>query len=70
MQQATCPCGHVGKSKTPKWYRCGRCYYANRATGNRKRAGELRARAEKLDAEALKFEAKSAAFAAKHPVAK
>jgi len=66
LQPAVCPCGHVGKSKNPKWYRCGFCYYTASAEGNEDLADKLIARASKLRLEAEAFRARALAFRQKN----
>ena len=66
MMEATCKCGHKGKSKRPEHYQCGYCYYTGFAQGNVEQADKLEQRAQKLRIEAVKHRKTAEAFKAKH----
>ena len=66
LEEATCKCGHEGKSKHPEHYQCGYCYYTGFARGNVEQADKLEQRAQKLRVEAAKHRRTAEAFKAKH----
>ena len=67
LVEATCKCGHVGKTEYPATYACTACYYSAKFEANLDRAMVLRARADKLVQEAAEFQVRIKAFRKKHP---
>jgi hypothetical protein len=69
LVEATCRCGHIGKSRYPRSYRCSACYYGSRAASNRTKAEKLRKKAARLEQEAKVFDRRRQAFVERHPEA-
>lgn len=69
LAPAVCRCGYRGKSRRPKHYQCGYCYYMNWSIGIAARAAKLRERSAKLEREVRDARAKAAAFRKRHPEA-
>jgi hypothetical protein len=67
LQPATCDCGHEGKSRNPRHYRCTACYHESRAKSSEQRAADLLARAKRLADGAKKDRATAKAFRKRHP---
>jgi hypothetical protein len=60
--EATCRCGHKGRSQRPDLYVCSGCYYTSRAEYNERQVLKLRERADRLSAEAATFRERAAKF--------
>lgn len=57
--QATCQCGHVGKSNYPEHYRCTVCYYTAKAKGELNKAEVLESRAAVCREDAARYQAEA-----------
>ncbi len=61
-------CGYVGKSKRPRFYQCGHCYYVRMDAANMAQIEQLTGRIKKLRVQAAKFRIKSVNFRLRHPM--
>lgn len=68
LQRAGCKCGHEGKSKNPKFYQCGFCYYSNWAAHSERAIADKLVQVKKLRVEVMRCKKKAADFRKRHPL--